>query len=245
MRWRSRKRPTSARTACFCLSRFPSCRSSRWQPDWNWQNADVADHFDRALTFWFDRDVEGFRVDAIGYVGKEDGLPDADVGNRLHAIVEYASADLFPADERAFLEAVGAKLSPPPIRELGNATGITARLQDGVLAIEGSPWDSAAVVKVKAGSTVRIDLRTPPFAARREAWTDPADYTACQALARDARICADDIPGSDSTGWPQARSTRSRYWKPLKWMSPMKTTTQRLPAWCSNATLSSCSTWSR
>jgi hypothetical protein len=32
-----------------------------------------------------------------------------------------------------------------------------------------------------------IDLRMPPFDARRDAWTDPADYTACQALARDAR----------------------------------------------------------
>jgi alpha-glucosidase len=51
---------------------------SRWQPDWNWQDDDVVEHFDRVLSFWFDRDVEGFRVDAIGYVGKEDGLPDAD-----------------------------------------------------------------------------------------------------------------------------------------------------------------------
>jgi hypothetical protein len=32
-----------------------------------------------------------------------------------------------------------------------------------------------------------IDLRSPPFDARRMEWTDPADYTACQALARDAR----------------------------------------------------------
>jgi hypothetical protein len=32
-----------------------------------------------------------------------------------------------------------------------------------------------------------IDLRTPPFDTRRVAWTDPADYTDCQALARKAR----------------------------------------------------------
>ena len=32
-----------------------------------------------------------------------------------------------------------------------------------------------------------IDLRTPPFDASRAAWTDPADYAACQAMARDAR----------------------------------------------------------
>lgn len=32
-----------------------------------------------------------------------------------------------------------------------------------------------------------IDLRSPPFDARRAEWTDPVDYLACQALARDAR----------------------------------------------------------
>jgi hypothetical protein len=32
-----------------------------------------------------------------------------------------------------------------------------------------------------------IDLRLPPFDARRDAWTDPANYAACQMLARDAR----------------------------------------------------------
>lgn len=32
-----------------------------------------------------------------------------------------------------------------------------------------------------------IDLREPPFAAARASWTDPDDYTDCQALARQAR----------------------------------------------------------
>lgn len=32
-----------------------------------------------------------------------------------------------------------------------------------------------------------IDLRLPPFDGRRAAWTDPADYAACQAIARTAR----------------------------------------------------------
>lgn len=34
---------------------------------------------------------------------------------------------------------------------------------------------------------IGIDLRMPPFDSRRSAWTDQSDYTACQALARDAR----------------------------------------------------------
>ena len=35
------------------------------QPDLNWENPEVHEHFEQMLTFWFDRGVEGFRVDAV------------------------------------------------------------------------------------------------------------------------------------------------------------------------------------
>jgi alpha-glucosidase len=47
------------------------------QPDFDHTNADVQQMFDDVLEFWFDRGVEGFRVDAISPVGKEPSLPDA------------------------------------------------------------------------------------------------------------------------------------------------------------------------
>jgi alpha-glucosidase len=47
------------------------------QPDFNWSNQDVVDHFDDVLRFWFDRGVDGFRVDAVAVAGKAPGLPDA------------------------------------------------------------------------------------------------------------------------------------------------------------------------
>jgi alpha-glucosidase len=50
---------------------------SPWQPDFNWYSPDVVDYFDRMLTFWFDRGVEGFRVDAVPVLGKHPDLPDA------------------------------------------------------------------------------------------------------------------------------------------------------------------------
>ena len=48
-----------------------------WQPDFDWSSPDVVTHFDEMLRFWFDRGVEGFRVDAVAVVGKAPGLPDA------------------------------------------------------------------------------------------------------------------------------------------------------------------------
>jgi alpha-glucosidase len=48
-----------------------------WQPDFNWYNQDVLDYFDRMLVFWFDRGVEGIRVDAVPVLGKHPDLPDS------------------------------------------------------------------------------------------------------------------------------------------------------------------------
>lgn len=47
------------------------------QPDFNWESQDVIDHFDAMFAFWFDRGVEGFRIDAVAVAGKAPGLPDA------------------------------------------------------------------------------------------------------------------------------------------------------------------------
>ncbi|MEM8745210.1 MAG: alpha-amylase family glycosyl hydrolase [Actinomycetota bacterium] len=46
------------------------------QPDLDHRNSDVMKMFADMLEFWFDRGVEGFRVDAIVPVGKHPDLPD-------------------------------------------------------------------------------------------------------------------------------------------------------------------------
>jgi alpha-glucosidase len=50
------------------------------QPDVDWRHPEVADHFDDVLRFWFDRGVDGVRVDAAPALVKADGMPDADYG---------------------------------------------------------------------------------------------------------------------------------------------------------------------
>lgn len=65
-----------------------------WQPDWNWGNDDVQQHFDEMLRFWFDRGVEGFRVDAVSVAGKAEGLPDQDGLDDALTATEQASANV-------------------------------------------------------------------------------------------------------------------------------------------------------
>lgn len=46
------------------------------QPDLNWQHPEVRAEFERVLAFWFDRGVDGFRIDVAHGLVKADGLPD-------------------------------------------------------------------------------------------------------------------------------------------------------------------------
>ncbi|HEX8518146.1 MAG TPA: alpha-amylase family glycosyl hydrolase, partial [Pseudonocardia sp.] len=46
------------------------------QPDWNWRDPRTAEFFDDVLRFWFDRGVDGLRVDVAHGLVKAVGLPD-------------------------------------------------------------------------------------------------------------------------------------------------------------------------
>ncbi len=96
--------------------------SSR-QPDLNWRNPEVGEEFADILRFWFNRGVDGFRIDVADGLVKEDGLPDvADPDGRLpysdldgvHEIYrEWRKiADSYP-DKRVF---VGEMWLPDPLR---------------------------------------------------------------------------------------------------------------------------------
>ena len=46
------------------------------QPDFNWQNPEVKDYFEKVLRFWLDLGVDGFRIDVAHGMVKAEGLPD-------------------------------------------------------------------------------------------------------------------------------------------------------------------------
>ncbi len=47
------------------------------QPDLDWSHREVVDEFEDVLRFWFDRGIDGFRIDVAHGLSKADGLPDA------------------------------------------------------------------------------------------------------------------------------------------------------------------------
>ncbi|MFC0471086.1 alpha-glucosidase [Halalkalibacter kiskunsagensis] len=50
---------------------------SRKQPDLNWENPAVREELYKMVTWWLDKGIDGFRVDAITFIKKKAGLPDA------------------------------------------------------------------------------------------------------------------------------------------------------------------------
>ena len=54
--------------------------SSR-QPDFNWDNPEIRTEFEDVLRFWFDRGVDGFRIDVADGLVKDPSLPDVEPGD--------------------------------------------------------------------------------------------------------------------------------------------------------------------
>jgi len=48
------------------------------QPDLNWRTPAVRDEVADVVTWWLEKGIDGFRLDAINYLSKPEGLPDGD-----------------------------------------------------------------------------------------------------------------------------------------------------------------------
>ena len=48
---------------------------NKGQPDFNWDHPEVRAEFESILRFWFDRGVDGFRIDVANMLIKQEGLP--------------------------------------------------------------------------------------------------------------------------------------------------------------------------
>lgn len=51
---------------------------SERQPDLNWENQEVRSALYNMINWWLDKGIDGFRIDAISHIKKEEGLKDMD-----------------------------------------------------------------------------------------------------------------------------------------------------------------------
>jgi oligo-1,6-glucosidase len=74
--WRSYFSPSvweyDAKTDSYYFHSF-----AKEQPDLNWENPEVREEIYKMMRFWLDQGIDGFRLDAIALLKKQDGFPDA------------------------------------------------------------------------------------------------------------------------------------------------------------------------
>jgi len=62
---------------------------SKKQPDLNWKNEDVRKELYKMINWWLDKGIDGFRVDAISHIKKEDGLKDMPNPKKLEYVPSF------------------------------------------------------------------------------------------------------------------------------------------------------------
>ncbi len=77
------------------------------QPDLNWENPQVRREIHEAMRFWFERGIDGFRLDSIPYISKDITFPEIDTerypdifsaynrGPRLHEFLHEIHREVF------------------------------------------------------------------------------------------------------------------------------------------------------
>ena len=68
------------------------------QPDLNWSNPDVVAEFEDILRFWFDRGIDGFRIDVAHGMAKDPDL--GDLGEEQESLMEAPTRDRHPHWDR-------------------------------------------------------------------------------------------------------------------------------------------------
>ncbi|HSQ87869.1 alpha-glucosidase [Romboutsia sp.] len=63
---------------------------SKKQPDLNWKNEDMRNEVYNMMNWWLDKGIDGFRVDAISHINKEEGLLDIENPDNLKYVPSFS-----------------------------------------------------------------------------------------------------------------------------------------------------------
>ncbi|MDQ4046961.1 MAG: alpha-glucosidase [Actinomycetota bacterium] len=91
---------------------------SKKQPDLNWENPEVRAAVYDMMNWWLDRGVDGFRMDVINFISKEQSLPDGPIaegklygdgsphficGPRIHEFLQEMHQEVFAGRDKELL----------------------------------------------------------------------------------------------------------------------------------------------
>ncbi|HEY5833059.1 glycoside hydrolase family 13 protein [Streptomyces sp.] len=175
------------------------------QPDLNWAHPQVREEFASILRFWFDRGVDGFRIDVAHGLVKDTGLPDLvapdDPGHRypdgehpfwdrddVHEIYRgwRRVADEYPGDRKFVAEAWTQ--SPRRLAEYVRADGLHTAFNFDFLQC---PWDATRLREVIDSTTSHLSAVGAPAT-----WV-LSNHDVMRHASRYGRPVQDPVPGQD------------------------------------------------
>lgn len=137
---------------------------SRKQPDLNWDNPEVRQEIYEIMNWWFDRGIDGFRLDVVNFISKEPDLPDDDStgpygsrggkyyidGPSIHKYLREMNREVFEGRDSVVIgetpmvsEEDGAKYVDPERKELDmifQFDHVTFDMAEGGLWSEQRDW---------------------------------------------------------------------------------------------------------
>ncbi|ACV46203.1 MULTISPECIES: glycoside hydrolase family 13 protein [Halomicrobium] len=127
------------------------------QPDLNWRNPTVRQAMKDVVSWWLDRGIDGFRMDAVSHMSKTDGLPDGDPegtptgiehfshGPRLEEYLTELSADVLSDHDITTVAEMGHTLIEQAADYLDDeAIGLDMIFQFSHMGVDGG-WDPETV----------------------------------------------------------------------------------------------------
>lgn len=143
---------------------------SKKQPDLNWENPKVRQEIFDIVTFWLDKGVDGFRLDAINIISKPEGLPDdpavvpgkqtssipfvIENGTRVHEWMHELNAETFAKYD---VMTVGEMSATPP-EEAIQFSGFTSDELHMIFHFEHMTVDSDPGASMGKWSRKPVDL---------------------------------------------------------------------------------------
>ena len=97
---------------------------SKKQPDLNWENEKVRQEVYDMMTFWCEKGIDGFRMDVISMISKDQAFPDGEMNNGLYG--DFGPYCVHGPRVHEFLQEMNREvLSRYDIMTVGETSGVT------------------------------------------------------------------------------------------------------------------------
>ena len=97
---------------------------SKKQPDLNWENEKVRQEVYDMMKFWCDKGIDGFRMDVISMISKDQAFPDGEVKSGLYG--DFGPYCVHGPRVHEFLQEMNREvLSKYDIMTVGETSGVT------------------------------------------------------------------------------------------------------------------------